>query len=108
MFDHGVGWLRRRRVLLPGITVLVRLVVAVREAAAARMHTTLAAAATAVDPMLAGRLRASLTVPQGSSRWLVLNAGRGGRAGGQGLVPVPVGTCERLDVDGTCQSAVAW
>jgi len=66
LFDHGVGWLRRQRVLLPGITVLVRLVVAVREAAAARMHTTLAAAATAVDPMLAGRLRASLTVPQGS------------------------------------------
>ncbi len=44
----------------------------------------------------------------GCTRWLVLNAGRGGRAGGQGLVPVPVGTCERLDVDGTCRSAVAW
>jgi len=66
LFDHGVGWLRRNRVLLPGITVLIRLVVTVREAAAARMHTTLAAAATAVDPMLPGRLRASLAVPEGS------------------------------------------
>jgi len=71
LFDHGVGWLRRNRVLLPGITVLIRLVVTVREAAAARMHTTLAAAATAVDPMLPGRLRASLACPKGhgSPRW---------------------------------------
>lgn len=67
LFDHGVGWLRRNRVLLPGITVLIRLVVTVREAAAQRMQTTLAAAATAVDPMLPGRLRASLAVPEGSS-----------------------------------------
>lgn len=66
LFDHGVRWLRRNRVLLPGITVLIRLVVTVREAAAERMHTTLAGAATAVDPMLPGRLRASLTVADGS------------------------------------------
>jgi TnpA family transposase len=66
LFDHGVGWLRRNRVLLPGITVLIRLVVTVREAAAERMHTTLGGAATAVDPMLPGRLRASLTVADGS------------------------------------------
>jgi len=65
LFDHGVGWLRRHRVLLPGITVLTRLVRTVREAAAQRMHTSLAAAATAVDPMLPGRLRASLAVPEG-------------------------------------------
>jgi len=47
--------LRRNRVLLPGITVLIRLVVTVREAAGERMHTTLGGAATAVDPMLPGR-----------------------------------------------------
>jgi hypothetical protein len=58
--------LRRHRVLLPGITVLIRLVVTVREAAAQRTYTTLAAAATAVDPMLPGRLRASLTVADGA------------------------------------------
>jgi len=34
--------------------------------AAQRMNTALAAAATAVDPMLPGRLRASLVVPDGS------------------------------------------
>ncbi len=66
LFEHGVGWLRRNRVLLPGITVLVRLVATVREAAAERMHTALAAAAAEVDPALPGRLRASLRVPAGS------------------------------------------
>lgn len=46
LFGQGVGWLRRNRVLLPGITVLTRLVGTVRESAADRM---LAAAADAVD-----------------------------------------------------------
>ena len=66
LFEHGVGWLLRNRVLLPGITVLVRLVATVREAAAERMHTALAAAAAEVDPALPGRLRASLRVLAGS------------------------------------------
>jgi TnpA family transposase len=66
LFDQGVGWLRRNRVLLPGITVLTRLVSTIRDFAADRMHSLLASAADAVDPMLAGRLRASLTVPEGS------------------------------------------
>ena len=66
LFTHGVGWLRRSRVLLPGITVLIRLVSTVREAAAERMHATLAAAAAAADPALPGRLLASLQVPAGA------------------------------------------
>ncbi len=62
LFDHAAAWLRRHRVLLPGITVLTRLVNAVRAAAAERMHAVLAAA----DPMLAGRLRGALEVPPGA------------------------------------------
>jgi TnpA family transposase len=65
LFTHGVGWLRRARVLLPGITVLIRLVSTVREAAAERMHATLAAAAVATDPALPARLLMSLRVPAG-------------------------------------------
>lgn len=66
LFTHGVGWLRRARVLLPGITVLIRLVSTVREAAAARMHATLAGATAAADPGLPARLLASLQVPPGA------------------------------------------
>lgn len=65
LFTHGVGWLRRARVLLPGITVLIRLVSTVREAAAERMHATLAASAVATDPALPARLLMSLRVPAG-------------------------------------------
>ena len=68
LFTHGVGWLRRARVLLPGITVLIRLVSTVREAAAERMHATLAAAAVATDQALPARLRPP--------------SGRAGRTGG--------------------------
>lgn len=66
LFDHGVGWLRRHRVLLPGITVLTRLVSTVRETAAERAYTMLATAAMELDPMLPGRLRSSLAVPEGA------------------------------------------
>ena len=78
LFDHGVGWLRRNLVLLPGISVLLRLVAAVREAAADRMHGLLASAADAADPMLAGRLRDALGVPPGAA-W-GLRAAQGGSA----------------------------
>ena len=42
LFEEAVAWLRRHRVLLPGVNILARLVATVREAAAERMHRTLA------------------------------------------------------------------
>ena len=87
LFEQGVGWLRRNRVLLPGISVLTRLVNTVREAAADRMYRVLAAAAAEADPMLPGRLRACLRVPAGA-RWSELEQWRRSptRVSGPGLV----------------------
>ena len=65
LFDHAAGWLRGHRVLLPGITVLSRLVLKARADVADRVCCLLAAAADGVDPMLPGRLLRSLKVPAG-------------------------------------------
>lgn len=60
LFDHAVGWLRRNRVLLPGVSVLARQVSEVR-----KVHATVAKAARRADPQLPGDLVATLEVPEG-------------------------------------------
>jgi TnpA family transposase len=65
LFGQAAGWLRRNRVLLPGVSVLARLVASVREAAADRMHRVLAGAAADADPALPSRLGGLLVVPDG-------------------------------------------
>ena len=64
LFDRAVAWLRARRVLLPGVSVLARLVAEVRVSAAERFHSALALAAEGVDG-LPGRLDGLLVVADG-------------------------------------------
>ena len=66
LFDQAVGWLRRNRVLLPGVTVLAREVAAAREAAEARLYEAVHMAACRVDRQLPRRLVELLQVPDGS------------------------------------------
>src|ERR1019366_9204728 len=73
LFEQAAGWLRRNRVLLPGVTVLARQVAAARETAEARVYAALAAATRSVDPGLPERLPHPPTGPPG-----VLGAGRVG------------------------------
>ncbi|MFI6704526.1 Tn3 family transposase [Streptomyces sp. NPDC050509] len=56
LFDHAVGWLRRNRVLLPGVSVLARQVSDVRKVADRRLHATVAGAARRADAALPGDL----------------------------------------------------
>ncbi|GAA4566618.1 hypothetical protein GCM10023176_17090 [Micromonospora coerulea] len=66
LFEQTGAWLRRERVLLPGISVLARLVSSVREEAAQRAYRSLAqAAAAGADVELPLRLRDLLEVPEG-------------------------------------------
>ncbi|NQU36573.1 MAG: Tn3 family transposase, partial [Actinobacteria bacterium] len=87
LFDKAVGWLRRSRVLLPGLTVLVRMVGTVREAAAERTYTELTAACARVDKGLPRRLRALLVVPSGQRVSTLQSWQRSSpRASGPGMV----------------------
>ncbi len=66
LFNHAAGWLRRHRVLLPGVNVLARQVSEVRTIAEQRLHATVAKAAHRADPALPGDLAALLKTPEGS------------------------------------------
>nr|WP_237276590.1 DUF4158 domain-containing protein [Streptomyces caniscabiei] len=65
LFNQAVGWLRRNRVLLPGVSALVRQVAEVRTVAERRLYATVAGAARRADPSLPDDLVALLEVPEG-------------------------------------------
>ncbi len=65
LFNHAVTWLRRHRVLLPGVSVLARQVSEARTASERRLYQAVARAAHRVDPQLAPALRTLLVVPDG-------------------------------------------
>ncbi len=65
LFNQAVGWLRRNRVLLPGVSVLARQVSEVRTIAEKRLHATVARAAARADRELPGQLVATLVTPEG-------------------------------------------
>lgn len=65
LFDRAVAWLRAEKVLLPGVTVLTRLVSEIRTSEAERLQTTVAAR---ISPALAQRLDGLLVVTD-VSRW---------------------------------------
>ncbi|MGH9222730.1 MAG: Tn3 family transposase, partial [Acidimicrobiales bacterium] len=62
LFVGAVAWLRERRVLLPGVSVLTRCVASVRDATTQRLWDTLAAKPS---PAQAGQLDRLLDVPAG-------------------------------------------
>ena len=63
LFERAAGWLRERKVLLPGVSVLARLVSEVRVEQAERLYGELVAA---VPVATAARLEALLTVGAGA------------------------------------------
>lgn len=63
LFDASVGWLRERRVLLPGVTTLTRPVASVRESANQRLWDSLYGL---LDPGQRAMLDALLVVPDGA------------------------------------------
>ena len=65
LFDLAVGWLRERRVLLPGATTLIELVATVRHASDDRLFEMLAGAVTAEQARV---LDSILEVPSGHRR----------------------------------------
>ncbi|MFD8563544.1 DUF4158 domain-containing protein [Streptosporangium canum] len=65
LFNHAVTWLRKNRVLLPGVSVLARQVPEARPAAERRLYDAAARATYRADPVLAPALAELLVVPEG-------------------------------------------
>jgi hypothetical protein len=65
LFEQATAWLRARRVLLPGVSVLARFVAHVRDQATEALWRSVATAAEHTDATLPGRLVGLLTVPEG-------------------------------------------
>jgi TnpA family transposase len=65
LFEHAVAWLRRRRVLLPGVSVLARLVARIRDQTNAELYEVIVSAATAANKNLPLALRNALALDAG-------------------------------------------
>ncbi|MFI1868713.1 Tn3 family transposase [Streptomyces jumonjinensis] len=65
LFNHAVTWLRRHRVLLPGVSVLARQVSEARTVAERRLYESVARAAHKADKTLAPALVGLLERPEG-------------------------------------------
>lgn len=68
LFDATVTWLRQNRILLPGASVLARLVAGHRDRAAAQRHASLHQAALDADPELPNRLSELERLRRGPTR----------------------------------------
>ena len=93
LFEHCVVWLRRSRILLPGVTVLARRVSTAREEADARLYRAVADATRRFDPVLPGRAAELLLVLAGSR---VSELERLRRAPRRGTGPEMVKALERV------------
>ena len=66
LFDQSVAWLREQKILLPGASILARLVSEIRNAESARLHEVIGSAAAEAGSGLPARLVGLLDVPEGS------------------------------------------